>query len=121
MGLRAGRAGRLDLVPPPQARAAARLVVGLDEAVLIPMLTDMVPELERSPENARFIFNDDTRQLDLLRSAVIGRGLDVPASLDAIQQAAGAAQHEVASSSRPRLRPSATTPRPSRSASPRMS
>lgn len=74
---------------------AARLVVGLDEAVLIPRLTELVPELERSPENARFIFNDDTRQLDLLRSAVIGRSLDMPASLDAIQQAAGAAQHEV--------------------------
>jgi vancomycin resistance protein YoaR len=75
---------------------AARLVVGLDEAVLIPMLTELVPELERSPENARFIFNDDTRQLDLLRPAVIGRSLAVPASLDAIQQAAGSAQHGVA-------------------------
>jgi vancomycin resistance protein YoaR len=74
---------------------AARLVVGLDEAVLIPMLTDLVPELERSPENARFIFNDDTRQLDLLRPAVIGRSLDLPASLEAIQQAAGSARHEV--------------------------
>jgi len=74
---------------------AARLVVGLDEAVLIPMLTELVPELERSPENARFIFNDDTRQLDLFQNAVIGRSLDVPASLDAIQQAAGSAQHAV--------------------------
>jgi vancomycin resistance protein YoaR len=73
----------------------ARLVVGLDEAVLIPMLTELVPELERSPENARFIFNDDTRQLDLFQNAVIGRSLDVPASLDAIQQAAGSAQHAV--------------------------
>jgi len=74
---------------------AARLVVGLDEAVLIPMLTELVPELERSPENARFIFNDETRQLDLIQNAVIGRSLDVPASLDAIQQAAGSAQHAV--------------------------
>jgi vancomycin resistance protein YoaR len=74
---------------------AARLVVGLDEAVLIPLLTELVPDLQRSPENARFIFNDDTRQLDLLQPAVIGRSLDVPASLDAIQQAAGSAQHEV--------------------------
>jgi len=73
----------------------ARLVVGLDEAVLIPMLTELVPGLERSPENARFIFNDETRQLDLIQNAVIGRSLDVPASLDAIQQAAGSAQHAV--------------------------
>ena len=74
----------------------ARLVVGLDEGVLIPMLTELVPQLERSSENARFIFNDDTRQLELLRPAVIGRTLDVPASLEAIQQAAGSAQHDVA-------------------------
>jgi vancomycin resistance protein YoaR len=73
-----------------------RLVVGLDEAVLIPMLTELGPGLERSPDNARFVFNDDTRQLDLIRAAVIGRELDVPASLDAIQQAAGGAQHSVA-------------------------
>jgi vancomycin resistance protein YoaR len=59
------------------------------------MLTELVPELERSPENARFIFNDDTRQLDLFQNAVTGRSLDVPASLDAIQQAAGSAQHAV--------------------------
>jgi len=74
---------------------AARLVVGLDEAILIPMLTELVSELARSPKNARFIFNDDTRQLDLIQNAVIGRSLDVPASLDAIQQAAGSAQHAV--------------------------
>lgn len=76
--------------------SAARLIVGLDEAVLIPMLTDLVPVLERGPENTRFVFNDDTRQLDLLRPAVIGRTLDVPASLEAIQQAAGTAQHAAA-------------------------
>ena len=75
--------------------SSARLVVGLDEAVLIPMLTELVPELERTPENARFIFNDDTRQLDLLRPAVIGRSLDMPASLEAIQQAAGDARSSV--------------------------
>ena len=74
---------------------AAQLVVGLDDAMLIPWLTNLSPEVEQAPENARFIFNDDTRQLDLLESAVIGRTLDVPASLDAIQLAAGQAQHSV--------------------------
>ncbi len=74
---------------------AAQLVVALDDATLIPWLTELAPELERSAKNARFIFNDDTRQLDLLRSAVIGRTLDVPASLDAIQLAAAQGQHSV--------------------------
>jgi vancomycin resistance protein YoaR len=74
---------------------AAELVVGLDEAVMIPLLANLAPEVDREPENARFIFNDDTRQLELLRSAVIGRALDVPATLDAIQLAVSQAQHGV--------------------------
>jgi vancomycin resistance protein YoaR len=70
-------------------------VVGLDPAALEVFLTDLAPDLEREPENARFIFNDDTRQLDLLRSAVIGRVLDVPASIDSINRGLTAGAHTI--------------------------
>lgn len=76
-----------------QADGTTKLVVGLDDAALIPFLVDLAPDLERGPENARFIFNDDTRQLDLLRPAVIGRSLDPNASLDAIQAAVAEGRH----------------------------
>lgn len=75
---------------------AARLVVGLDEAWLLGFLEQQAPGLVRQPENARFIFNDDTRQLDLLVPAVIGRSLDVPGSVEAVQRAVGEARREVA-------------------------
>jgi vancomycin resistance protein YoaR len=78
-----------------QADGATQLVVALDDAQLIPYLTGLAPDLARNPDNARFIFNDDTRQLDLIRSAVIGRTLDVEASIDAIQAAVASAQHSV--------------------------
>jgi vancomycin resistance protein YoaR len=47
---------------------------------------NLAPNLTRSPQNARFIFNDDTRQLELIQSAVIGRAVDVDASLQQINQ-----------------------------------
>ncbi len=72
-----------------------RYEVGLDPESLAAYLEPLAPELERSPENARFIFNDDTRQLDLLRPEVIGRTLDVPASIQAVNQGLVAGAHEI--------------------------
>jgi vancomycin resistance protein YoaR len=69
--------------------------VGLDPQALAAFLEPLVSTLERKPENARFIFNDDTRQLDLLREAVIGRDLDVPATIQAINAGVVAGQHEI--------------------------
>ncbi len=48
------------------------------------------------PENARFIFNDDTRQLDLLTPAVIGRTLNIQASIDSINQSVKTGAHSAA-------------------------
>jgi vancomycin resistance protein YoaR len=50
-------------------------------------LADMARRVAQQPRNARFIFNDDTLQLDLLASAVTGRELDIEESLAAIQSA----------------------------------
>jgi vancomycin resistance protein YoaR len=67
-----------------QNSQGAQYQVGLDPAQLAAFLEPLAPELARRPQNARFIFNDDTRQLDLLQEAVVGRTLDIPASLQAI-------------------------------------
>jgi len=72
-----------------------RYELRLDPASLATFLEPLAPELERDPQNARFIFNDDTGQLDLLQEAVIGRTLDLAATLQAIQQATAAGQHEI--------------------------
>lgn len=58
-------------------------------------LQGIAPNLERSPENARFIFNDDTRQLDLLQNSVSGRSLDVEASLDVVIAGLEAGNHNI--------------------------
>ncbi|MCZ6530717.1 MAG: VanW family protein [Chloroflexi bacterium] len=69
--------------------------VGIDPFALFAYLEPLAPELERKPENARFIFNDDTRELDLMAEAVIGRKLDIPASIEAIHQGLATGEHEI--------------------------
>jgi vancomycin resistance protein YoaR len=69
--------------------------VGLSPDVLRNFLLNLAPQLSRSPQNARFIFNDDTRKLEVIQPAVIGRGLDVDLSLAQINQELLAGQHNV--------------------------
>jgi len=80
----------------PGEAPQARIEVALDVDLLAAFLAPLAPDLERPAENARFIFNDDTRQLDLLREAVIGRTLDLPASIQAINDGLNAGLHEIA-------------------------
>lgn len=75
--------------------AGGRYEVGLDPQSLAAFLEPLTSTLARNPENARFTFNDDTRQLDLLKDAVIGRSLDVPATIQAIDAGLTAGQHQI--------------------------
>jgi len=59
-------------------------------------LTSLAPGLSIAAENARFIFNDDTRQLEILDPAEIGRELDVEASIAVISQQLKAGKHQIA-------------------------
>lgn len=72
-----------------------RYQVGLDPQAVTAMLDPLAPDLKRSPQNARFIFNDDTRELDLLQEAIIGRQLNLAASIEAINQGLLSGQHEI--------------------------
>jgi hypothetical protein len=46
--------------------------VTLQREALLNFLSNLAPTLAKDPQNARFIFNDDTRQLELIQHAVIG-------------------------------------------------
>jgi vancomycin resistance protein YoaR len=73
----------------------ARYQVGLDPEALRLFLEPLAPELERKPENARFIFNDETHVLDLHRSAIIGRTLDIQATIDGVNASLASGAHEI--------------------------
>lgn len=78
-----------------EADGNTRYQVGLNETYLLTYLSDLAPKLHRSPVNARFIFNDDTRQLEVIQNAVIGRELDVSASANFIQEKLAQGEHEI--------------------------
>ena len=69
--------------------------VGINPETLRTFLLNIAPPLSRNPQNARFIFNDDTRKLEVIQPAVIGRALDVDASLAQINQQILAGQHNI--------------------------
>lgn len=69
--------------------------VSLSNQRLHNFLTEIAPGLEHQPENARFIFNDDTRQLDLLQSASYGQSVDFETTIQTINQQVLAGEHNV--------------------------
>ncbi len=69
--------------------------ISLSSEMLLTFLSNLAPRLQTYPVNARFIFNDDTRQLDLLEPAVIGRTLNVEESIRAIKNGLQNDQHTI--------------------------
>lgn len=69
--------------------------VGLQAEGLRGFLESTAIDLEQTPANARFIFNDDTRQLEVIQPAVIGRSLNIDATIQEINQKVGQAKHDV--------------------------
>jgi len=58
-------------------------------------LYSIADSLVRYPVNTRFIFNDDTRQLEVIEPAVIGRNLDVYNSVELIKEKLLNGEHSV--------------------------
>ena len=64
-----------------------RIVPKLKEEYLDAYLSDLASQVNIKTENPRFIFNDETRQLDLLTPGVSGRQLDFASTTADIQSA----------------------------------
>jgi vancomycin resistance protein YoaR len=69
--------------------------VALNPRTLRDLLVPVKNQIDRLPSDARFIFNDETRQLDLMEESKVGRALDVDASIKAINEAIGRGEHTV--------------------------
>ncbi|MEJ5203107.1 MAG: peptidoglycan binding domain-containing protein, partial [Anaerolineales bacterium] len=72
-----------------------RYAITFDERKLRSFLSELAPKLQLTPQNARFIFNDDTRQLEVIQKAVIGRQLNIEASIEKIRERALAGEHNI--------------------------
>ncbi len=63
-----------------------RYEVGMDTQSLTTYLNAIAPDIGRQPGNARFIFNDETKLLEVIQPAVIGRQLKVESSVQSIAE-----------------------------------
>jgi vancomycin resistance protein YoaR len=70
--------------------------VGLDPAALRQALSELKVYIDRSPANARFVFNDSTGILEPIQASAVGRSLDVEASVNTINEALMRGEHSIA-------------------------
>ena len=78
-----------------QNSTGAQYLVALSEQALYDYLNGLAGDINRDPANARFIFNDDTRKLEVISPAVIGRTLDVYSTIKAVNQIVAQGEHSV--------------------------
>ena len=67
--------------------------VVLNKSGLRDLLVPVKEQVDRKSADAKFTFNDDTRQLDLIAESKVGRTLDVEASIAAINNALLRGEH----------------------------
>jgi vancomycin resistance protein YoaR len=71
------------------------LQVGLDLAALRLSLSELKVYVDRPAANARFVFNDDTGQIEPISASAVGRVMDVESSINAINDALLRGEHTV--------------------------
>jgi len=72
---------------------SARFLISFDTTALHGLLQEINAAIRREAQNARFIFNDETRQLELIQPSVTGRELNLPLMEAAIQTRVLAGEH----------------------------
>lgn len=61
--------------------------IGIDQYSLRPMLTEIAGLVDRKPENARFTFNDTTKQLEVIKPSITGYTVRIDESLASVNDA----------------------------------
>ena len=75
--------------------------------LLVPVKT----QVDRLASDAKFVFNDQTLQLEVMQQSSVGRELDVDASIKAINEAVGRGEHSISlviNEAQPRVAATAT-------------
>jgi len=74
-------------------RSQDGVLVALSQTGLRDILVPVKNQVDRKPADAKFIFNDDTRQLDVMEGSSVGRAMDIEASIKAINEALLRGEH----------------------------
>ena len=74
----------------------AGYTVSFNASRWLAVLSDIGSQIAQEPQNARFIFNDETRQLEVIQQEIIGRKLNIEQTLADIYSNLENGQHTVA-------------------------
>lgn len=69
--------------------------IAVDTRSIEALLQQVAPQIDRTSQNARFYFDDRTRQLVLVAPGLAGRTLDIGATQAAVSQGLLSGQHEI--------------------------
>ncbi len=78
-----------------QADGGLGYQVTIKSDLLRTYLKNLAPNLNVDPQNARYTFNDDSKQLEVIQHAVVGRALDVEATIKSIKDHMSRGDHTV--------------------------
>lgn len=77
------------------SETGAHYQIGLNSQQLGAFIASLAPEVAANPENTRFIFNDETRQLEVVRSSVVGRTLQLEESIRHVNEQIAQGAHQI--------------------------
>lgn len=87
-------AGMLTFALQNSADGKPEYALNIQREGFVRFLATVAPELQRFAADPRFIFNDDTKLLELYKPGVIGRTLNMDRSLDAINESLLSGSHQ---------------------------
>lgn len=67
----------LGLITTQVAADGSRIEIKFNDDLLRAGLADLAAQIDRAPENALFVFNDDTKQLEAIKPSKVGRTLNI--------------------------------------------
>ena len=71
------------------------ITIEFNAELLYAGLADLATHIDRAPEDARFIFNDDTQQLDVIQASKVGRTLNITGTLERLNAALARGERRV--------------------------
>lgn len=73
--------------PITQEDGATTYEIGVELGELRSALADLAPDLSRTPQNARFVFDDASGQLETIQNSIDGRRVDIEGTLAQVETA----------------------------------
>ncbi len=81
---------------PQSENGTTKYEIALNRVMLYAYLSELAPKIHVEAQNARFIFNDDTRLLEPIQASIIGRKLNIEKSAERMLSELTAGSHNIA-------------------------